>query len=283
MTRKPVATEPIEPKIDGRLSQNEVMDIIRKKCNAEVIFNKGKGSRLTVFVPHGWANFCASTNYGKITPENEIESQYFLEGYYFMDKYGKSTTVITNVITPFSASQGRSSAELYSEGKTNAYDYVEKKEKELAKYASPGRDVETGALLNPFVREYGPPHKVGLGHTHPGLSCFFSSVDKTSVFAVPGEPWITMVADPRKCDVISGIGVSLEPSKIVVFEQEKESSNVKTEVVTTHIRDITLDQLLRVFRDAYKAEIPVSFSISGKFPGRVKFKGAFSIPKKKRK
>ena len=285
MSRKPSVAENTKPRIDGDLSPSEVFNIICKECDAEIAYQKGKNDdHTTVFTPYGWESFCAVTNYGKVTPENELELQFIPVGYYFKDKAGRTTTVITNIIAPPSVSQGKVSAELYSEDGSNTYEYIKRKEAELVKYSTPGKNLESGVTLNPFVKKFGPPHRDGLGHIHPeDVGCFFSSVDRSSVFAAPGEPWITMVACPRRRDIIAGVGPDLKPSRIIAFDNAKDEAPApKAEIVTTHIKDITLDQLLNVFHEAYKAEIPVSFSISGRFPGKVKFKGTFSIPKKKR-
>ena len=284
-SRKPVSTEPTKPRIDGVLSPGEVLSIIHKECNAEIVYQEGKNEdRTTVFTPHGWESFCAVTNHGKTTPENELELQFVPIGYYFKDNAGRTTTVITNIIAPPSFSQGKASAELYSEDGCNVYEYIKKKEAELVKYATPGKDLINGVALNPFINKYGAPHRNGLGHIHPeNAGCFFSSVDKTSVFAAPEEPWITMVSCPRKRDIIAGIGSTLEPSRIIAFDNIKEKTDSQnTAIVATHVNDITLDRLLELFREAYKAEVAISFSISGRFPGKVKFKGNFTFPKKKR-
>ena len=281
MGRMPIPSGTIKPRIDGSLSANEINNIIYKKCDARPIIDSGKGS-LVIFLPHAWDNFCASTNYGKWTAENELESQYFLEGYFFVDKRMYSTAVVTNVVTPFSASQNHAAAELYSEGRTNAYEIVEQKEADIKKYASCGKDMESGVALNPFFKDYGPPHRVGFGHTHPNIGVFFSGTDKTSVFAAEGEPWVTMVADPRRCQLLVATGKALSPSRIVVFDTIK-STKLEQRSVSASLNDVKIQDLLEMFAQALGNNIKVDFDISGHFPGKIKFKGNFTYPVNKKR
>lgn len=281
--RKPCAAEIIEPKIDGSLSPNDVLNVMYSAYGSNVNQSSGRGP-VVVFTPHGWDALCASVNYGKSVPENELESQYFLEGYYFVSKKGVSTTVITNVITPYSASQNKASAALYSPDKFNAYTIVEQKEKELQKFACAGKDVIHGTIINAFYKGYGSPHRVGFGHTHPGLGVFFSSTDKTSVFAAAGEPWITMVIDPRKCEILVAVGANLTTAHLYIFEHEKvtEKKDLDEHIdATAEIEKIEFDQLGKIIDAALKQGCSITFDISGKLPGKVKFKGSFHCPKTK--
>lgn len=285
MTRKPIAHGTFKPRIHGDLSTREVLDIITRKCKCRVVTSKGSGPAV-VFLPHGWDNLVASTNYGKWTPENELESQYFLEGYFFKDQSGNTTTIITHVLTPVSHSRHRTAAQLYGEGGENAYKNLEEQEKALAEYACAGRVSATGAELNPFFTACGTPVRVGFGHTHPNLGVFFSATDKTSVFAAPGEPWVTMVVDPRRCDILVTTGKELSKSKLIIMGN-KEHSSAQSPVQSTQTlenREMKFDfnssvlpEISALLNEFIKHDgLRFDFKINGRFPGRMKLKGSFS-------
>ena len=285
MARKPIAHGTFKPRIHGDLSTREVQEIITRKCKCRVITSNGSGP-VVIFLPHGWDNLVASTNYGKWTPENELESQYFLEGYYFKDPSGKTTTVVTHVLTPVSHSRHRTAAQLYEEGGENAYKNLEDQEKALAEHACAGRVSSTGAELNPFFKEYGAPIRVGFGHTHPNLGVFFSATDKTSVFAAPGEPWVTMVVDPRRCDILVTTGKDLTKSKLIIMGS-KECPSEHAPVRTTELLEdkelkfdfnsSVLPEITALLNEFIKHKgLRFDFKISGRFPGRMKLKGSFS-------
>lgn len=289
-SRKPFASKPLVPRLNGALTPLETANLISEKCLAEPI-NFKKGEKAYVFfVPHAWETFCASVSYGKWVPENELESHYFLEGYFFVDPSGVSSTVVTNIITPKSASQGKTSAQLYSK-ENNAYAMVQEKEAELIKYGTKGKNNKTGAEINPFYETFGPPCRVGFGHTHPNIGCFFSSVDRTSVFAVPGEPWITMVADPRREEILAAVGTELLTANVVTFGLKKKEvispsqSNGKPSPVSASSGEI-VEQFIGFIRfvDAQlSAGCSAKIKIGGKLPGTLKFKGEVSAPHRRKK
>lgn len=290
-SRKPHPVEPIKPRIAGDLSPSEVVAIIQNKCKAFPTKAKNKSKHYVFFTPHAWDSFVASVHYGKWVAENELESQYFLEGYYFVDNRGVSSTVVTNIITPYSASQGKASAQLYSES-FNAYKIVEQKEEELTKYASSGKDLDAKCLINPFCTEYGPPIRVGFGHTHPNLSCFFSSVDETSIFAAPGEPWVTMVADPRRKELLAAVGTQMEVSPIVVFHQTSDEAHKRDSTSSASAVEVPqvpekrsfrddLVEFLTFITDQLRSGASVKVKMSGELPGRLEFKGTVIMPKVK--
>lgn len=281
--RKPCAAETFKPKIDGGLSVNDVLAVMHQAYGNNVKRFSGKGPAV-IFTPHAWDEFCASVNYGKSIPENELESQYFLEGYFFVSKKCASTTVVTNVITPYSASQSKASAALYSPDKFNAYAIVEQKEKVLQKYACAGKDVLHGTVVNAFYKTYGVPHRVGFGHTHPGLGTFWSSTDKTSVFAAAGEPWVTMVVDPRNCELLVAVGSELTTAQLCVFEHDNkaEKNAPSTSNASGEIENIEFTELGRIIDAGIKQGCTIDFSVSGGLPGKVKFRGTFCGPKPKR-
>lgn len=303
MTRKPVSVGEIKSNISGNLSTNEIVKSIEKECKASVIINSGHGKRnIVIFLPHAWDNFCASTNYGKYTPENRNESHYILEGYYFIDNNGRTTTVVSHIITPFSVSSGASSAELYSEGKESAYEYIEKKEEEIRKYSDEGKYSDSKGVLNPLYKKFGTPIRVGFGHTHPrNIDVFFSSVDRTSVFAAEGDPWVTMVANPNKCKLLAAVGSDLTEAKIIVFAhtEQKKRRAIEEQIDINSYADIErgnnvnlnndidannkIDSLLRDFLKIINNDISFDVKCSGSFPGKIKFKCKFYRPKKQRK
>lgn len=289
-SRKPRPVEPIKPRIAGDLSPNEIISIIQTKCNAYPSKVKSNCKHYIFFTPHAWDSFASSVNYGKWVAENELESQYFLEGYFFIDKRKISSTVVTNIITPYSASQGRSSAQLYSES-FNAYKIISQKEDELTMYASSGKDLDAKCIINPFCSDYGPPIRVGFGHTHPNLSCFFSSVDKTSIFAAPGEPWVTMVADPRRKELLAAIGIQMETSPIVIFRHSSESKH--EDIPTTFSNQANppenkslyddFFEFLMFIGDQLRLGASIKLKVSGNLPGKLNFKGTMILPKEHRK
>ncbi len=291
--RQPHPIEPIKPRIAGKLSPNDVAAIIQAKCKAFPERTKTKSKHYIFFTPHAWDSFRASVNYGKWVAENELESQYFLEGYYFIDKNKISSTVVTNVITPYSASQGRASAQLYSES-FNTYKIIEQKEEELTKYASAGKDIDLKCIINPFYNDFGAPIRVGFGHTHPNIGVFFSSVDKTSVFASPSEPWITMVTDPRRKELLAAIGTEMEISPIILFNQKEtkpEKSEPKTILPKETVPNASTPpsfkdefiECLTLINDQLLLGSSVKIKMSGKLPGKLNFKGSFFVPKRRKK
>lgn len=289
-SRKPHPVEPIKPRIAGDLSPNEIISTIQTKCKAYPSKVKSNCKHYIFFTPHAWDSFVSSVNYGKWVAENELESQYFLEGYFFIDKRKISSTVVTNIITPYSASQGRSSAQLYSES-FNAYKIINQKEDELTIYASSGKDLDAKCIINPFCSDYGPPIRVGFGHTHPNLSCFFSSVDKTSIFAAPGEPWITMVADPRRKELLAAVGTQMETSPIIIFRHSSETerediptsfTNQAKPPVNKNFCDDFFEFLIFI-SDQLRSGASVKLKVSGNLPGKLNFKGSLFLPKESRK
>lgn len=292
-SRKPHPVEPIKPRIAGDLSPNEIATLIQSKCKAFPSKARAKAKHYVFFTPHAWDSFVASVNYGKWVAENELESQYFLEGYFFIDRHDVSSTVVTNIITPYSAAQGKSSAQLYSES-FNAYKIINQKEEELTKYASSGKDLDAKCMINPFCTDYGPPIRVGFGHTHPNLSCFFSSVDKTSIFAAPGEPWVTMVADPRKKELLAAVGTQMEVSPIIIFHQTFDETHENDARVSTLAIEQSQANETRSFRedfveflmfisDQLRSGASVKMKMSGELPGKLDFKGTVFMPKAKKK
>ena len=284
MRRLPTPCGMSKPRIDGSLPIGEIANAVIKKCYACPVLESGKENESAViFLPHAWDNLCAATGYGKWASENELESQYFLEGYFFKDEQARTTTVVTNVFAALSASRSRTSAELYSkDAKFNAYDFIEQQEEELEKYASCGKDVQTGAELNPFFEAFGPPHRIGFGHTHPNLGVFFSSVDRTSVFAIEGEPWITMVADPRRREVLVTVGKDLSPVHLIIFKAGEETKAKAFDVLESSADGI-LSKVAELLAQSKKDGAEVSFKISGHSPRKVKFKGSVTTPRNKEK
>lgn len=284
MERKPISNGTFKPRFHDTLSTNEIIDIIERKCKCRIITSVGKGPAV-IFLPHGWDNLVASTHYGKWTSENELESQYFLEGYYSKDGNGKTTTVVTHVLTPVSASRKHTTAQLYVEGGTNAYKDLEEQEKSLAAYGKSGRVSKTGAELNPFYTSYGPPMRVGFGHTHPNLGVFFSETDKTSVFAVPGEPWVTMVVDPRREEILVTTGPDLTKSQLIIMGSEEKNSEkeqlnpeflLKNNKINLEFNSMILPKLIPLINHSIVHDgTRFEFKVSGKLPGRMKLKGTF--------
>ena len=296
-TRKPTAISEYKPKIDGSLSPEEVVEIIQKECKASIVFSErsGNGKYTNVFTPHAWDQFNASVNYAKKTAENALESQYFLEGYYFQDAKGRYTTVVTNVITPYSSAKEGAFAQLYSiDDEVNPYKLVEQKEAELIKHAGPGKDLIRNVPLNAFFSKYGPPHRDGFGHTHPGLHVFLSSTDKTSVFAPKGEPWITMVADPINRELLVTNGTNLERANIIIMSYNKNNEKrpqaelVSPTVSNTAVHEDTSEsegiiECIKSLEEAIRSGCSFTFKASGKLPGKLRFKGEFRKPKKSKK
>lgn len=284
-SRKPFAPKPMVPRINGSLSPYEVASIISEKCLVETSSLKKGEKAYVFFTPHAWESFSSSIHFGKWVPENELESQYFLEGYSFVDKIGVTSTVVTNIVTPNSASQGKTSAKLYSK-ENNAYTTVEAREAELAKYSSKGKINKTGAQINPFYEKFGAPCRVGFGHTHPNIGCFFSSVDKTSIFAVPGEPWITMVADPRREELLVAVGSEMRIANVVTFKnKKKETTNNSNKCSNSSSNEVVDDfiEFIRFMDTQLNAGCSAKIKIGGKLPGTLKFKGELNIPKRRKK
>lgn len=282
-TRKPCAAGKPCARISGTLSPNEIMNTISEKCGVVAETFKKKGEHYVFFVPHAKDSLEGAIHYGKWVPENALESQYFLEGYYFIDNNGNTSTVVTNIITTYSASQGKTSAQLYSKD-NNAYKYIEQKEQELSEHSSGGKDNATGNIINPFFDTYGAPIRVGFGHTHPNLSCFFSSVDKTSVFAAAGEPWITMVADPRREEILVAVGAELTPAIVIMFKPNNNQISVSEEISNSPTESNSEDivAFLALIEDCINTGASLKLNLKGRFPGKIRFKGVFVKPKTKR-
>lgn len=282
--RNPVAAEPLRTRIDGNLSPEEVAAIISEGCHAEPVSIKKDGKSFTFFTPHAWEYFAATVHYGKLVPENELECQCFLEGYYFIDKAGRTSTVITNIITVNSASQGRTSAQLYNKD-FNAYASIGQKESELIKLSSAGKDYLTGGVSNPLFKNYGPPHRSGFNHTHPGLGVFFSAVDKTSIFAAHGEPWVTMVTDPRRQELLAVTGAEMKPSEIIIFKNKTEKpEDVPIEPQETDTANENINEFIEFikFMDTkINSNCSAKIKLIGKLPGKLKFKGEVAVKKAK--
>lgn len=280
--RKPFASTPMVPRIHGKLTPDEVAATISENCLVEPCHHAAKGSAYVFFVPHAWDSFVSSVHFGKWVPENELESQYFLEGYSFVDKRGVSSTVVTNIVTPNSASQGKTSAQLYSE-ENNAYTAVKAKEAELTKYAAKGKDNRTGAQINPFYERFGAPIRVGFGHTHPNIGCFFSTVDKTSIFAVPGEPWITMVADPRREELLVAVGSDMRVAEVVTFKAKKKSATKNSHTPAANEVVEAFSQFVQFVNAQLDAGCTAKINIGGKLPGTLTFNGKITLPKRRKK
>lgn len=284
--RQPVAIETAKPRIHGNLSPEQINALISNKCIVKPQkFNKNRGSYV-FFVPHAWDSLKTSICYSKWVPENELESQYFLEGYYFIDFRGVSSTVITNVITPYSASQGKSSAQLYSE-ENNVYAFIQQKESELIKFSSKGKVNSTGAETNPFFQQFGAPIRVGFGHTHPNIGVFLSAVDKTSIFAIEGEPWVTMVADPRREQLLTVVGPQMKSAEIVIYQEAEVTQQAKPEprreIAPKEYENIdNFVEFFKYFNAQINSGCSSKFKIKGKLPGKLKFKGSFYAPRTKK-
>lgn len=280
--RTPYATKPIVPRISGTLSPDEVTSIISEKCLVEPFGFKKNATAYVFFTPHAWEVFATSIGYGKWIAENELESHYFLEGYFFTNK-NTTSTVVTNIIIPNSASQGKTFAQLYSK-ENNSYAFVEQKEAELIKYASKGRVNSTSSQINPFFERFGAPIRVGFGHTHPNIGVFFSSVDKTSVFAAYGEPWITMVVDPRREELLAAVGADMKTANIVTFKQhnrEPAHQNKSHNITTTKEVGENFIEFIKFIDAQISSGCSAKIKISGKFPGKLRFKGKLNLPNRK--
>lgn len=138
-------------------------------------------------------------------------------------------------------------AQLYSKD-FDAYAFVNHNEAVLKEYGGNGLDNRDHSVINPFFDKYKAPMRVGFGHTHPDIGVFFSSTDKKSVFAVPGEPWITMVADPRREELLITVGRELTKATTVFFEKNElyaPAATSQTDDNGVATQETTLEQLMK--------------------------------------
>lgn len=178
-----------------------------------------RGRHTLVFTPQGTLELHQVTGYGQYHPGNACEIQYIFYGYYFMDDEGSTTTVVCHVLPLQSVHRDGSAAAVCAGGDTSAWRALEEQEKYFTQYgSSSNRDVTRNVPLNPLYSKYGPVRRVGFGHTHPGLHCFWSTTDRGSVFAAEGEPWVSLVVDPRNMEMLAGVGPDLTEPTTVLYE-----------------------------------------------------------------
>ena len=151
-----------------------------------------------LFTPKAYSELCAVTHLGTMHPDNALECQYILEGYYFLIEHTHYVTVVTCVIPLQSAVREAAYTQRNTASDSTCTQLLAMQESFLERYsASHNVDLTTDLPLNPFVKEFGPPIQVGEGHTHPSLGVFWSTTDRSSVHARPGEPYINLVIDPH--------------------------------------------------------------------------------------
>lgn len=220
MGRKPKCAGGGRPAVIENVSTEDICRRIETRCGGKLRLYRGRARSTVIFTPQGTAELYHITGYGMRHPGNEHECQYALYGYYFADAEGYTTTVVCHVLPLQSARRTGSAAAVCADGDTSAWKTLREQEKCFEKYGGSNLDAVRQVPVNPLYADHGPVRRVGFGHTHPGLRCFWSETDRGSVFAAEGEPWVSLVVDPRRMELLAGVGPELAAPVTMIYEYQ---------------------------------------------------------------
>lgn len=184
----------------------------------------GEGKHELHIIPEAYPEFSEYVKYGKKRACNAHEQQYIGLGHDFIDTNGSIQSVVTRIIPIHSASRGPTHAKVISEGNDAILDVLENERNIQNQLETKFNIDENGYTIDPFLN-YGPSKVLLFGHTHPGLGCFFSSVDHRSNYSTPSSPIVTFVCDPIRKEMKAMVGVGCEPMKIFAYRPKAAGSD----------------------------------------------------------
>ena len=218
-----------------------VPSAIQANCAPFDIDTYGEGHHVLYIVPEAYREFSEYVKYGKKRPCNVYEQQYIGLGHNFIDTNRRIQSVVTKIIPIYSASRGPCHANAISENNDAMLDILDNERKIQNQLEAELNIDEDGYTIDPFL-EYGPSKVILFGHTHPELSCFFSSVDHRSNYSTPTFPIVTFVCDPIQKDMKAMVGINCESMKIIVCRPKTELYP-STQQHAPASREFTLDEL----------------------------------------
>lgn len=206
----------------------KIIPISREKLNAILSESGGSITRIcgneknaVLFTPQAFDELKAITHFEQFHPDNAMECQYLLYGYYFVHEDKSFTSVVTCVFPLPSVCRESDFTQRTSMEDKSCIHQIRMQEQYLKSYSrSHNRDLKRNVPLNPLVKHFGAPYDMGEGHTHPSLCVFWSHTDRSNVHARGNEPYINIVIDPHKCptEVLAGMGSNLSPCRVEFME-----------------------------------------------------------------
>lgn len=223
------------------VSAERIAATIKEKCAPFKCDLYGEGKHTLHIIPAACDELDAYVKYGKKHPSNVCEQQLVGMGHSFMDSNGGIQTVVTRIIPVCSASRGPTHAKVVSEGNDAMLDVLENERKLQNQLESTYNTDENGYTIDPFLGN-GPSEVNLFGHTHPGLTCFFSSVDHGSNYSTPSKPIVTFVCDPILKDMKAMVGVKGEKMRVIAY-RPKAALPTNTHQRISTPREFTVDEL----------------------------------------
>lgn len=226
------------------LDAETVKKTVLEKCAPADFKTYGKGKNKVYILPEAAKELEGMIYFGQARAVNHYEQQYQGLGYLFEDAEGRVTAVITHFLYIYSASRGELFASV-CKGDTTILDLLDNERTIYNRFESDFNDYDgTGRyVINPFLK-YGKSIVVLNGHTHPGLTCFFSGPDRASSYACEDFPAITMVCDPITKDYKAMAGFD-EDTEVIVFSYASENN-------TSREDNGTADKIKEIFEGLCK-------------------------------
>lgn len=175
----------------------------------------GSGQHTLYLLPEACAELDSYVRFRRKRPSNLYEQQYIGMGHGFLTETGKILTVISRIIPIASVSRGATHASVISGGNDAALQILENERAIHNKLEARCNTDELGYAINPFLKDFGPSQMALFGHTHPGLGCFFSPVDRQTNPSTPSKAIVNLVVDPIAGDMLAMVGVDGEPMQVV--------------------------------------------------------------------
>lgn len=197
------------------LCNEAVYTTIKSNCAPFDEERYSDGSHTLYFLPEAATELFHYLRYGKRRACNVYEQQFIGMGHDFIDKQGVICMVVSRIIPIFSPSRGPTHAKVISEGNDIMLEILENERRIQNELEVLYNVDEAGYTIDPLLG-YGPSKVILFGHTHPDLSCFFSSVDHRSNYSTPTNPIVTFVCDPIRQDMKAMVGTGCDSMRIVV-------------------------------------------------------------------
>lgn len=199
--------------------RRELLELLKNAGGLCLCKDFGHGKNLVIVLPDAKEYLFLLFQYGRgRTPFNVLEQQAKLYGHRFIDERDHYITVVTHAAYIYpSVRRGT----FVATSGANADDFMEHRlrlEQSVVNEHEAQLNVDRyGRTRDPYLC-FGPSVVVGQIHTHPGLSCFFSSTDHASNESTADVPETYLVCDPIGEDFKAMIGVNGEPARILFME-----------------------------------------------------------------
>lgn len=225
LPRKKIDSKECDKTTYKKLTVNQVLDIIDKKCapTVKTEFKKGTGIHTVIILPEAKEYLEAVIGYGKKMPRpyNHYEQMFHGIGHIFGDKNGY-TIVITHFIYINAYNRSGTGAKIIDGENDGIFQRLEYERNVIRENEITCNIDENGYIIDPFVT-YGGSMLVLLGHTHPnGLDCFFSGPDKISSIDTPDFPAATFVCNPMKENMLAMVGGD-ENTRVILCSKKNSS------------------------------------------------------------